>query len=94
MYPFGSSDTLSSHYSKSSLCGLRTTVYLEVWSEQDVYHLMSTLPSFLAQISTPVESPTSVCSDFVVDMAFGAADSAVALPLLYFSWALSSSGDQ
>ena len=53
-----------------------------------------TLPSRLTQISTPVETPRLVGGGFPVDMAFDAKFSAVALPLLYFSWALSSSGDQ
>ena len=35
-----------------------------------------------------------VCDGLPADMAFDAKFSAVALPLLYFSWALSSSGDQ
>lgn len=35
-----------------------------------------------------------VCGGLPVDMAFDATFSAIALPLLYFSWALLSSGDQ
>ena len=48
----------------------------------------------LVQISTPVESPMLIFGALSADLAFDAEFSAVALLLLYFSWALSSSGDQ
>lgn len=56
--------------------------------------LQFTLPSRLTQISTPVEFPILICGALSADLAFDPDLSAVALLLLYFSWALSSSGDQ
>ena len=53
-----------------------------------------TLPGGLTQISTPVDFATSIGGALSVDLSFNTDFSAVAMPLLYFSWAFSSSGDQ